>query len=272
MAEFTGWNPETEPIEELMAQCLDFDTSELVVQGDLPPTRGIKNLMRRDDQNRMNSCTGFGMTNTAEVGHFLRTSKWRQFNPLWVYRRGQEYSNIRGDSGATISGVVKAAKTNGLLPEDVDNDGKAEFPYVVNYNYPFPATCTAYAAQWKIGYSVNLKGFDEILRFLQANQGAVIVGGAWGNWRPGANGIADTFRGGGGGHARSYIDWITINGAVYLVEANSHGTSYGDNGFAYHSKRFVDTQASDRWTVTIGCSDLSTPEPRKIDLSKKWVV
>ena len=264
MVEFTGYNPELEDKRSLWANSLRFDIMSLTCQSDLPPTRGIKELMRRDDQFRMNSCSGFGMTNTGETTYFLQTGKWRQFNPLWSYRRGQEQSNIRGDSGATIDGVVKAAKSIGFLPEDIDGDGKPEYPYKVQYNFPFPDSCRSIASQWKIGYSLYLEGFDQILRFLQTNQGAVIVGGAWGNWRPDSRGICRTFRSGGGGHARAYVDWITIDGEIFLVEANSHGTTYGDNGFSYQSKSFIDQQARDRWTVTIGCSDLKSPEPRVI--------
>lgn len=265
MTEFTGYLINEEERTLLARQCIDVPVSELVVQGDLPKTRGIKNLMRRDDQGRISSCSGFGLTNAAEVSYFLRSKKWRQFNPMWSYRRGQQVSNITGDRGATIHGVVSAAKRIGLLPEDMDGDGKVDVPYREQYNMPYPAKSEDVARLWRIGYSVELRGFDEILRFLQANQGAVVVGGPWGNWKPGAGGVCRRFAGGGGGHARCYCDWIEIDGETMLVEANSHGRSYGDNGFAYHTKAFVEAQAADRSVVTIGVSDLSSPEPRKID-------
>jgi len=269
---WSGYDPRKENREALFAQCIDFDPKDIPVQGELPPTRGIKDLMRRDDQGRISSCAGFGITGAGEVTYYLQTSAWRQFNPMWSYRRGQEVNNIRGDNGATIDGVVKAAKTVGFLPEDFDNDGKIDCPYQENYNMSFPSNAEEIAALWLIGYSINLRGFDEIIKFLKGNQGGVIVGGSWGNWRPNGRGIADSYSGGGGGHARSYIDWITIDGVEYLVECNSHYNTYGDNGFAYHSKRFVDAQAADRFTVTIGVSDLSSPEPRVIDWSKQWLL
>jgi hypothetical protein len=269
---FWGYDPTIEEIEQLRDQCIKFDVRDLVVQGDLPDTRGIKDLMRRDDQGRMNSCAGFGMTHAQEVCYFNQTGKWRQFSPNFAYTEGQKNSNIRGDNGATIHGVVKAAKEKGALPEDLDNDGQPEWPYTTRYFTQYPQEAYDAAALWKIGYSVELHGYDEILRFLQAGQGAVIVGGAWGNWRPTSSGIADSFRGGGGGHARCYFDWITRGNRVCVVEANSHGTRYGDNGFAYATKNFLDAQERDRWTVTIGVSDLDSPEPREIDIARKWLV
>ena len=272
MTVFTGYNPELEPREELFASCLDYDVMDLVVQGDLPDTRNIMDKMRRDDQYNMNSCAGFGMTNAGEVCYYLASGKWRQFNPLWTYRHGQAKSGIRGDNGATITGVVRSSEEEGLLPEDIDNDGKTEYPYVRNYNFRFPAECAQIASNWKIGYKINLRGFDQILRFLQAGQGAVVTGGSWGNWKPDSRGICRQFRGGGGGHARAYVDWITIDGEVMLVEPNSHFKSFGYNGFSFHTKSFVDQQAQDRWTVTIGVSDLSSPEPRVISQGEVfWV-
>lgn len=265
MTPFTGYDPAREERSLLSRQCIDFDTRELIVQGDLPATRRIKELMRRDDQGQMNSCAGFGLTNSSEVTHFLRTGKWRQFNPLWSYRRGQEVSNIRGDNGATIHGVVTAAKRIGLFPEDVDGDGTPDWPYRVAYNMSFPTDAHSVAAKWRIGYSVELTTFDQQLRFLQANQGAIVVGGAWGNWRPDNRGICRSFRSGGGGHARARVDWITIDGEIMLVEANSHGTRYGDNGFSYMTRQFVDAEAAHQWTAIIGVSDLKTPEPRYVD-------
>lgn len=272
-AVFTGYDPRRENRAGLTANAIKFDIMSLNCAGDIPDTRGIKDLMRRDDQHQMNSCAGFGMTNTLEVCHYNQTHVWRQFNPLWSYRRGQELDNIRGDNGATIFGVTQAAKTKGGLPEDIDNDGKAEYPYKVEYNFPFPRDCYDIAANWTIGYTIELRGFDQILHFLQTGQGAVVIGGAWGNWKPNSAGIATRFVSGGGGHARAYVDWITINGVVHLVEVNSHYKTYGDNGFAYHTKHFVDSQAQDKWTVTIGCSDLKTPEPRIVDWKNElqWI-
>lgn len=274
--DFTGYDPRLEEREALTGQCIQFDVRDLVVQGDLPDTRGIMKLMRRDDQFNMNSCAGFGATNAGEVGHFLRTKKWRQFAPKFTYKEGQKKSGIRGDRGATIHGVVRSMKEEGLLPEDVDGDGVVEYPYDTNYNQTFPRSAYDVASKWKVGYSVELNGgdaFDLQLRFLQSNQGAIVVGGPWGNWRPDSQGVCRRFSGGGGGHARARIDWIKLpNGETAIVEANSHGSRYGKNGFSFMTREFVNSEARDRWFVAIGVSDLSSPEPRKIDLSEKWLV
>lgn len=255
---FTGYVPANEPRELLRAQCIEYDFEKFVCSGDIPETRGIKDKMRRDDQYRMNSCAGFGLTNAAEVGWWLKTGDNRQFNPLWTYRLGQALDGIRGDNGATIHNVVQSGKRHGLLAEDVENDGKVEYPFPRDdYDFRFPSVCAEIAKKRTIGYSAELKSWQACVNFLQAGQGAIVIGGPWGNWRPNAAGVCDTFRGGGGGHARAYVDWIHIDGELMLVEANSHFTTYGDNGFGYHTQRFVDGQFSDRFFVAIGVSDIT---------------
>jgi len=271
--EFTGYEPALEPREQLAASCLDYDFAEFVCTGDVPKTRGIKDKMRRDDQFQMNSCAGFGCTNSGEVGFFLQTGKWRQFNPHWTYRRGQEFSGIKGDRGATIFGVVEGAKKNGFLPEDVDDDGKAEFPFPRdNYAFQYPASASQIAKQRTVGYSVELKSWQAAVNFLQAGQGAIVIGGPWGNWRPDSRGICRQFRSGGGGHARAWVDWITIDGELMLVEANSHFKTYGDNGFAYHTRQFVEAQFADRYFCAIGISDIKLgPGDQPKERPFRWI-
>jgi len=254
---FTGYVPENEPRELLAAQCIDYDFTKFVCSGDIPDTRNIKGMMRRDDQFRMNSCAGFGLTNAVEIGWWLKTGDNRQFNALWTYRLGQARDGIRGDNGATIHNVVVSGKSDGLLPEDFENDKKPDQPYVQKYDYRFPEICKAIAKERRVGYSVQLKSFDAMLNFLQAGQGAIVIGGPWGNWRPDSRGICRQFRGGGGGHARAYVDWITIDGETMLVEANSHFDTYGDNGFGYHTRQFVEQQCRESFFVAIGVSDIT---------------
>lgn len=261
--ESLGYAVEEEQKDLLSAMCLDFDVMSLVC-GDLPPTRGIKELMRRSDQGPVNSCVGFGATHAAMVSLFNQTGVWRFLHPMWSYRRAQEQSNIRGDRGATIHGLARSAKVDGFLPEDFDGDGQPESVYTTNYNMRFPEEAASVAKQWLLGYSIELTSFDACLRFLQAGQGAIITGGPWGNWKPNAAGVCTKYRSGGGGHSRAYVDWITINGDLHLVEANSHGSRWGDDGFSYHTKGFVDSQCRDNSFVAIGLSDLQHPMVRKV--------
>ncbi len=258
---FTGYDPSIEPREELFAACIDYDFEQFLCSGDIPDTRNIMEMMIdeeiREDQFRMNSCAGFGTVHAAAVAFWLATGTWRTFNPHWTYRNGQRRDGIRGDRGATIHNVVQSGKEDGLLVQDVENDGKKEFPFPRDqYSFEYPPQAGVIAKQRTVGYSVRLKSYQAILNFLQAGQGAVVIGGPWGNWEPDSKGIARKFRSGGGGHARAYTDWKKIGSEFMLVEANSHFKSYGDRGFAYHTPEFVDAQCRDGSFVAIGISDI----------------
>lgn len=256
MSEFTGYLIDDEPIDQLVADAIDFDFAELVC-GDFPDTRGIKSMMKRTDQYRMNSCAGFGTTHSANVAFWCQTGTWREFNPLFAYREGQKVSGIRGDRGATIHGVTSAARKVGLLVKDVEGDGKDEFPYYQDYNHQFPASVYQLAAQRKVGYTAVLKSWDAMMNFLRGNQGGIVVGGPWGNWGPDRNGVYRNYRSGGGGHARAIVDWEKRGNEYVLVEANSHFKNFGDNGFGYVPRDFMEDQLADGRFVAIGISDIN---------------
>lgn len=258
-AEFTGYDPAFENRERLYTACIDYDFSKFCCSGEIPETRGIMDLMTREDQFRMNSCAGFGVTHAAQVAWWLATGDFREFNGHWSYICGQRIDGRRSDSGNSIGGAVEGAKTFGLLVQDVQNDGSLEHPYRDNYRLKYSAEATAIAATRKVRYSARVPGWDGKLKFLQSGQGGIVTGGSWGNWRPDAQGICRKFRASPRGpfHARAYVDWITIAGEVFLVEANSHGKGWGKNGFSFHSREFIEAQDQDRAFVAVGISDIS---------------
>jgi hypothetical protein len=259
---FTGYDPDIEPLEDLQSAAIDYDFEQFLCSGDMPDTRDIMQLMIdnkiREDQFRMNSCAGFGTVHGGSTTFWLSTGVWRAFNPHWTYRKGQARDRIKGDRGATIHNVVESGKIDGLLVQDVENDGRKEFPFPRDqYDFQYPPQASEIAAKRKIGYSAVLRSYQACLNFLQAGQGAIVIGGPWGNWSPDRNGICRRFAGGGGGHARAYVDWKKIGSDFCLVEANSHFESYGDDGFGYHTPEFVDAQFRDGRFVAIGISDIA---------------
>jgi hypothetical protein len=266
----SGYLINDENREALEAESIDFDVMQLGVYGGAnPPSRGIRKIMGagRGDQGRVNSCTGFAAAHCAEVCHFNALGTWRQFNENWSYYEGQTRSRSRGitgDRGATIHGCVNGMKQAGMLPVDLNGDGKPDVPYLATYKQRMPKNAAQVASQYRIGYSVVLKSWDQILRFLQSGQGAVVVGAPWGNYRPDSSGCLTRFVGGGGGHATAIVDWdYSPDGRkTWLVQANSHGSRWGRNGYAFLSPNFVNGMLRDRWTVAIGVSDLQYPASR----------
>ncbi len=259
---FTGYDPAREPREALRAACLDYDFAKFVCSGDIPDTRNLKELMRqyriREDQWRMNACAGFGMIHASATAFWLATGTWRTFNPHWTYRKGQARDGIRGDNGATIHNVVVSGKQDGLLVQDIENDGRKEFAFPRDqYNFQYPGEAAAIAKQRCVGYSVELRSFEAMLKFLMAGQGGIVIGGPWGNWRPDSKGYCHEYHGGGGGHARARVDWMKKNGKWWLVDPNSHFETFGDDGFYYVDEDFVEAECRDPNFVAIGISDIS---------------
>lgn len=274
MSEFTGLIEMTgEQKEKLLASCIDFDFGNLVCSDDDIESANIQELMIankiREDQYNMNSCAGFGMAHAGATAFYFQTGTWREFNPHWSYRRGQEINGIRGDSGATIHGVVTAAMKSGMLVDDIENDGVKEFPYPRdNYNFQYPASAATLAAERKIGYMANLTSWEAMFNFIVARQGAIVIGGPWGGWKPASNGVCTRFASGGGGHARCRNDINKKNGEWTILEVNSHFVNYGDRGFGHMTRQFVESELRDRSFVAIGVSDLTLkpgdkPTPRR---------
>lgn len=259
---FTGYDPRAEDRDKLFAHCLDYDFSAFCCSGDIPETRGVMDLMTREDQYRMNSCGGFGMVHAGQTCWWLANGDFREFNPHWSYIKGQQIDGRRTDTGVSIRGVVEGAMRFGLLVQDIENDGKLEFSYPRdNYRFRYPQEADAIAAQRKVGYKAAVPGWKAKLNFLQSGQGAIVNGGSWGNWSPDREGICRKFkrttRMSGAYHARAYVDWITIRGEVFLVEANSHFRSFGKNGYSFHSEEFIEEQDRDPAFVAVGVSDIS---------------
>lgn len=272
---FTGYDPSFENREELENSHIDFDFTTFCCAAEVPPTRGIMEKMTREDQFSMNSCAGFGLVHAAQVAFYLQTGDFREFNPHWSYRAGQRVDRRNTDNGCSIGGVIKGGKTEGLLPQDIENDGTLDFPYPRDqYNFRYPASASEVAAKRKIGYSAAVPGWEGKLNFLQAGQGAIVIGGSWGNWAPDADGICREFRPSPRGpfHARAYVDWITIGGEVYLVEANSHFKQYGKKGYAFHNRRFVEAQDRDTAFVAAGVSDITLgPGDKPKERPFRWI-
>lgn len=274
MSKFTGLvEMTTVQRNRMLAGCIDYDFEKMVCGADEMKSLGIMDLMIahgiREDQWQMNSCTGFGMAHVASVMFWLATGTWRQFNPHWCYRNAQLIDGIRGDNGATIDGVTEAAMRDGLLPQDVENDGVKEFPFLKNqYNATYPASARQLAAKRKVGYKVHLKTWQAMMNFLISGQGGIVVGGPWGNWSPDASGVCRRFAAGGGGHCRGRVDIKQINGEWVIVEPNSHFENYGDRGFGYITQEFAEAELRSSQFVAIGVSDLKLapgdkPTPRK---------
>ena len=269
---FTGYAIDDEDIQAVVRESIDYDFECLPMLGDAPEVYDPRDWWRMENQGAVGRCAGMASSSVGEMC-FNRQSKGKkiiQFNGHASYIWAQK--NSRGlfgsDRGSTIHGNVKAAKEIGFCPMDWDKDGRVDYPLPPRYTTDIPQQAEIYAAQYKIGYSAFLETFDAILNFLRGGQGGVFVGGSWGNWRPSREGIADRFSGGGGGHAWCILGWDVSRSRFsedLLLAANSHGTRSWVNGWCYLTRDFIKQFTRHQHTVIAGMSDLTDPEPRKVN-------
>jgi len=269
--EFTGYALEAEDKNAVIREAIDFHFQSLPMRDDAPVKYDPRSYWRMENQGAVGRCAGMASSSVGEAC-FNRQSggkKVIQFNGHSSYIWAQQ--NSRGlygrDRGSTIHGNVKAAKEIGFCPMDWDKDGTVDYPLPRRYTTDIPPQAKTYAAKYKIGYSAFFETFDEILAFLRNGQGGVFVGGSWGNWRPNAQGVADRFSGGGGGHAWCILGWDLSRstfGEDVLLAANSHGTRSWLEGWCFLTRNFIKQFARHNHTVIAGMSDLTDPEPRKV--------
>jgi hypothetical protein len=277
VSEFTGYELGCEDLAALKAECVDIDFAQLVCGDDQLQSRGMfelftKNKIRRC-QGGIGSCAGAATCHAGASVYYMQAGNFRVFNPMWTYKLGQKRFGARGaQSGTSIQSVVKSGKEDGLLPEDIERDGKLEFPYSDrDYNKLFSASAAEVAKNWKFGFAVQIKSWDALVKGIGTGILSVITGGPWGNWKPDAQGICRKFRSGGGGHARCYNDIKFLpSGEILACEPNSHYDTWGVNGWTFHSREFFEAQLQDPSFVAIGVSDMTLgpdkvlPKPRKV--------
>jgi len=277
--EFTGYAIDDEDLNAVANESVDFDFESMPMRGDVPAKYDPRTIpWRVENQGRVGRCAGMAASSVGEMC-FNRQSAGQKiihFNGHASYIWAQK--NSRGlygrDAGSTIHGNVKAAKQKGFCPIDWSGDGRADYPLPPRYTTNIPAEAEAHAAKYKIGYSAFLETFDAVLNFLRSGQGAVMVGGSWGRWSPNADGIADRFRSGGSGHAWMICGWDCSRKTYsddLLIAVNSHGERSWKKGFCFLTRRFVKDFSEHKHTVIAGMSDLSDPEPRKVNWETELV-
>lgn len=266
MTEFTGYAIELENKDKIArtATAIPFRAGDFEAPDEIDP-RGI---IKTENQKNQGACQGKAQTSVGESCLFIATGEKAQFSAQFAYIATQKIDGLVGrDQGSTISGGVENAKKNGFCPEEI-------FPYPdpVRYVSNIPDGAYEAASKFKIQSHAFLTSYDDVFNYLAAGQGAVEIGISWGGFNPNREGVIESFRAGGGGHALCYLGYSKRKdrqGRNYLWLLNSHGENWGINGWAEVSPTAVDQTARHRNTVMAGMSDLTTPEPRKVDWYKQ---
>jgi hypothetical protein len=262
VSDFTGYAIEKENRHYLRTAATPFYAAVEGAMKDAPDVYLPEEMgMRTENQGGVGRCAGMASSTAGEDLYHRITGEFIQFNGHYSYIRAQQFDRISGDRGSTIHGNVKAAYEYGFCPEDWKADGTIDYPLPPKYTTKLPKDADQYAQHYKIGYHGWIKTIDQWDAFLYSFQGPIVVGARWGNWRPDRNGVCSRFTGGRGGHAWYVGGWNRKRGLYRML--NSHGTRWGQNGWAWLTRDFVVGMLRDNYTAAVGISNLTTPVPQR---------
>lgn len=262
----SGWRSELEDRDYLHAPGKFLLRSPIV---DAPDVFDPRDWLKVENQLQQGACAGHALTSVMEVCNWIQTrgtivQLCRQF----AYIEGQRVDGLVGqDQGATISGVVKAAKTVGVCREEL-------FPYTGQYVTRFPAACYDEAKNHRAVNHQPLTSYDDCRDWMLAGQGAIEIGIPWteglANNKSGRITVSNSGGRNFGGHALGFVGWITDAGSPWMILVNSHDVEWGDRGFALCEPAWIDRQSRGQMNEFIGVSHLSNDigTPQNLDWSK----
>ena len=271
-SDFTGYNPEIERVDEIRESATAFN----VTYGDYDAPEEIdpRGKIRHDKQFDMGSCQGFSLTNSGEyIGTMLQG--WTgfrdefQFSQLFAYLETQRIDGLLGrDAGSTIAGGLKVAREIGFL---LLSELPYRTPYPNNARTLVTDSMRAKAGALKIGSHSWLTSYDGIFNYLASGVGAVHTGTVWNNSFYATAGVLERISlVNGGGHATCWAGYSKrkdSRGRNYLWRMNSHNDSWTEL-----APSVIDAICSHQHTSIVGISDLSVPQPRRIDFSKTSIL
>jgi hypothetical protein len=188
------------------------------------------------DQGPVGSCVGQSIAQVFSICYWLATGRKEIFSAAAGYYLSQKVDGIRGDSGATISGAMKVATTQGLCLEK-------DWPYVPRYS---PVQPQGISFPYLLKVSKPIKDVDVLW---QVNEEGLPVhfGRSWNkfddaevvtNWSPLRN---------SGGHATTL--WQRFN--QNINDINSWGKRWSTDGQHQYTYNAMKSILADRWTVAV---------------------
>jgi C1A family cysteine protease len=229
---------------------------------------GQEGWLQVENQGQIGSCQGASLSENIEYCYTVATNKVLQFSKMFAYLESQRFDNIRSDSGSTLSGGTKAVKQSGICRQEI-----APYPS----RYPGHSWITQEmredASKYKLLSHTEMTSVEQIKAFIGSGIGIVQIGISWNNsMTPSSNGTITSFSGGGGGgHAVVFAGYLPdsdvgarSSAGYWLLLKNSWGTRWGVRGYCYVDPRAVEQMLRHQFTVMIGRSEMTHPEPRPV--------
>lgn len=264
-------------LEDLVSLEEGAKPSSELLYGDTDPRNlgkpiGVQDWMKIENQVRLNSCAGNSVTSIAEACVYYATGGQctEHLSRMFAYINGQKFSNIQGDSGATLWGVMEGLKKDGLCLESLA-------PYTGSYYTQFKREAHEEAKKRLLQSWVTVTSVAQVYEGLAKRIGGLFLGSQWTPNRSNlpADNTVRSFQEqrGCGYHATCILDWCEEkddNGLPLLREFNSHSEAYGDKGTAKWTEKALQQCFAFPNTTAFFISDMEIIKPR-FDYSKaKW--
>lgn len=250
----TGWRREREDTDFLKSRTAVTFGAPAAFE---PPAQmSFRGILRVEFQGSMSSCVGHGGSSGLETLQYIANGGRVQMSRMAMYLLAQRVSGIRGDNGATIAGCVKAMLDTGCCEE-------ADFPYPSQYVKNVPAAAVAAAGRHKILGHQKLSTYREVFDWISQGKGPVLFGMTWWERVAASRGLVtqDDLRGRTlGAHCKLFAGYSgqrDNDGELMIDDLNSHGTQWGDGGWAKWTSRAIDALGNDPDTEMIGITDIT---------------
>jgi hypothetical protein len=268
MSDFSGYHLGNDEDMDLL-KSIPGESSLLLMRGTYQEVRlDPREVIVVEDQGSQGACAGHSLSSILEwIYTVLSGQTGMALSRAMAYYEAQRLSNIRGDSGSTISAGVKLAKTVGLCQESL-------WRYPSRYNPERPQNYQAVledAAKFRIGSETKIQTYDGYRTFVGAGIGGVHNGISWGDYMNVK--VVEDFTPGSrdGGHSIAGLALSTRldkDGNPYIWILNSWRRTWGQNGWQEWSPKAIRKMLQHQFTAMVGLSDMPFQEfkPREYTL------
>lgn len=263
MAKRLGYRIDLEDRKALKAMCSpmpftlkDFDGPDEVDHRSWQPVY---------NQGNMGSCRGWTRRINAELSYYYATRGKRiNFSALWCYLMTQKRDGLLGaDQGSTIGNGAKMALEDGHALEET-----CPYPNPVRYTTNIPQAAFPEAEHYKEKSLTDIRSYEDALAFLGGLCGGIDLGAGWP--LPIMNGELRSLTSiGRSGHAWAICGHLSrkrFQNRPPLIAVNPHGYS-----FLVYPEAFTQLLGH-RYTVSVGLSHMSRPEPQSYDFLTEGIL
>lgn len=250
--------------------------SNLYCTGDIDPTNmgepiGMIDVIKNENQFRLSSCAG----NSGST--ILESCLWQQskgsvnvqLSRMMAYINGQRKSDITGDNGATLAGVLQGFKEYGCCLEELAQ-------YTGTYYTKFSQEAIDEAKNRSLRSWSQVTNVDQVYEGLAKRVGGLFLGIAWTSDcnNPISNCIEHYSAQRCGCHAIAILDWCDKRDRKhrpYLRLFNSWGLQYADRGTVQVAPDALQSMLDSPLTSAYFLTEMEFVQPRFKFEGSEWL-